>query len=114
MSERLLDYDPLTGISQHIETDEMTGVSTIRTSQDMTEILELNKLQRAHFSSGRDKWGDGIDHRTKMATLPLTVWEDLKKRGILPDPTRGTPGCKKAFSRWLDENWYFKTREGTL
>jgi len=106
MSERLLDFDPLTGIAQHIETDEMTGVSTIRTSQDLTDILELNKLQRAHFSSGKDKWGDGFDHRTKLATLPLTIYTDLKKRGIMDDP--------KAFARWLDENWYFKTREGSV
>ncbi len=114
MSERLLDFDPLTGISQYIETDEMTGVSTIRTSQDIQGILDLCKFRRSFSTSGRDKWGDGFNEGTLACTLPLTIHEDLKKRGILPNPATGHPGCNKAFSRWLDENWYFKNREGTI
>lgn len=108
MSERLLDFDPLTGIRQFIDTDEMTGISTIRTEQDVTDIVELNKLQRNTFSSGKDKWSDGFDHRTKVASIPLGIYMELKKSGVLRDPV--------AFKRWLNDpdNAAFRTRPGTV
>lgn len=108
MSERLLDYDPLTGIRQFIDTDEMTGISTIRTEQDATDIVELNKIHQRQFSSGKDRWGDGYDHRTKVASIPLNVWMDLRKRGIASDPV--------AMKRWLNDpdNFAFRTRPGTV
>ena len=108
MSERLLDFDPLTGIKQYIDTDEMTGVSTIRTEQDASAIIALNKLHQSHFSSGKDKWGDGYDHKTKVASIPLNIWMDLKKQGIADDPVR--------MKRWLNDpdNLAFRTRPGTV
>jgi hypothetical protein len=108
MSERLLDFDPLTGIRQYIDTDEMTGISTIRTEQDVTSIIELNKVHQRQFSNGKDRWGDGYDHKTKVASIPLNIWMDLKKRGITDDPV--------AMKRWLNdsENFAFRTRPGNV
>lgn len=108
MSERLLDFDPLTGIKQYIDTDEMTGVSTIRTEQDVSGIVELNKVHQRQFSSGKDKWGDGYDHRTKVASIPMSIYMRLRKEGILSDPV--------AFKRWLNDpdNFAFRTRPGTV
>ena len=108
MAERFLDHDPLTGITQYIDTDEMTGVSTIRTEQDVSSIIDLNKFQASHFTSGKDQWGDGFDHRTKIASIPLSIYMDLKKRGVLRDPV--------AFKRWLNDgdNAAFRTRPGTV
>lgn len=108
MSERLLDHDPLTGISQYIDTDEMTGVSTIRTEQDVTAIVELNKVHQRQFSHGSDTWGDGYDHRTKVASIPLSIWMDLKKKGVANDPV--------AMKRWLNDpdNFAFRTRPGMV
>lgn len=108
MSERLLDFDPLTGIRQWIDTDEMTGISTIRTEQDATDIVELNKVHQRQFSSGKDTWGDGYDHRTKVASIPLNIWMDLRKRGITQDPV--------AMKRWLNDpdNFAFRTRPGMV
>lgn len=107
MAERFLDHDPLTGITQYIDTDEMTGISTIRTEQDVSAIIELNKVHQKQFSSGKDSWGEGYDHRTKIASIPLSVWTELKKR-IGNDPV--------AFKRWLNEpdNFAFRTRPGTV
>lgn len=107
MSERLLDFDPLTGISQFIDTDEMTGISTIRTSQDVEGIIESNKIHQRQFTSGKDKWGDGYDHRTKVASIPLSIWTKLKAE-IGNDPV--------ALRRWLNEpdNFAFRTRPGNV
>lgn len=108
MAERFLDYDPLTGVKQFIDTDEMTGESVIRTEQDVTGILELNKVHRRQFSNGKDTWGDGYDHRTKVASIPMSIYFDLKKRGVVDDPV--------AFKRWLNDpdNFAFRTRPGTV
>src|SRR3990167_5311714 len=43
MSERLLSFDPLTGLSSHFSYDELTDTTTIRTSGDSTPYLERNK-----------------------------------------------------------------------
>lgn len=107
MSERLLDFDPLTGIRQFIDTDEMTGVSTIRTEQDVSEIIESNKIHQRQFSKGSDRWGDGYDHRTKVASIPLSIWTKLKQE-IGNDPV--------ALRRWLNnpDNMAFRTRPGVV
>lgn len=108
MSKRLLDYDPLTGITQWFHMDDTDDSFVIQNEQDVTEIVELNKLQANHFSSGKDTWGDGFDHRTKVASIPLNIYMDLKQRGILRDPA--------AFKRWLNDgsNAAFRTRPGTI
>lgn len=108
MAERFLDFDPLTGIKQFIDTDEMTGISTIRTEQDVSDIVELNKVHQRQFTSGKDKWGDGYDHKTKVASIPLSIWMELRKKGITADPV--------AMKRWLNDpdNFAFRTRPGTV
>ena len=108
MTKRLFDHDPLTGITEWFEADEAEGTFTIQTSQDVDGIIDLNQAHRREFSSGRDTWGEGFDHRTKVASIPLNVWLDLKKRGITKDPA--------AFKRWLNDgdNFAFRTRPGTV
>lgn len=108
MTRRLLGHDTLTGVTEWFHMNDDDDTFTVETTQDATDIVELNKFQASHFSSGRDSWGDGFDHRTKVASIPLNVYMDLKKRGILRDPV--------AFKRWLNDgdNAAFRTRPGTI
>lgn len=108
MTKRLFDYDPLTGLTEWFEYDDSNDTFTIQTEQDATELLEHNKIARNTFTSGKDTWGDGFDHRTKVASIPLNIYMDLKKRGILRDPV--------AMKRWLNDpdNFAFRTRPGTV
>lgn len=76
---RLLEKDPLTGIERWFQYDSSTKKSTIKTLQDVTEILEWNKVQQNHGDDGYNKdksW-------RRAAEIPVTVihkW--LREEGI--------------------------------
>jgi hypothetical protein len=100
---KIFDHDGVTGITTWWHVDPSTGAVSVEKSQDVTAIAEVNKKEIAG-SSARDGWGE----MAKVASLPLTVYYDLKRRGILGD--------QKALTKWLNdsENRLFRTREGTL
>ncbi|MBU9259096.1 hypothetical protein KTD13_01880 [Burkholderia multivorans] len=104
MIKKTFDYDPLFGIHRIWHYDESTDTATIETVQSHSALLDVN---RGEFNviDERARWGDGM---TKVASIPLVVLEDLKKKGILDDQT--------AFKKWLDdpENRFFRTRPGKL
>lgn len=108
MSKRLFDHDPITGITEWFEYDESADNFTIQTTQDATELLRINEISRSNFSSGKDRWGEGFDHKTHVARLPMNIYMDLQKRGILRDP--------KAFKKWLNDpdNYAFRARPGRV
>jgi len=97
---RLFDRDPLTGITQYWHVTDK-GEYVIETQQDVTAIAEANKRQ---YNDTPDKHGDV----NKVASIPLNVYYDLKRRGIADDP--------KKFRQWLNDrdNIVFRTRAGTL
>lgn len=89
----------------HFDSD---GGMTLETTQDVTGIIEGNKKAFNEVTS-LDKWGD----LTKVARLPLTVVDDLNKKGIMRgfavmDETRF-----KAFLNDPD-NRFFRTRPGRV
>jgi hypothetical protein len=83
----------------------------IKQSQDITGILEFNKAQYNETDS-RARWGnDAIG--SKVASIPLTVFQDLEKKGI----TRGfTILDHKRFKEFLNnpDNVVFRTRAGRI
>lgn len=84
------------------------GGLIIRTSQDVTDIVEQNKAQY-NASSVHDKWGD----LTKVASLPFTIIDTLNRRGIM----RGFAVInEKEFRMFLNdpENRFFRTRPGKV
>lgn len=83
--------------------DAATQSFTIETVHDHEDIVEANKL--LHNQSTGANWKGGM-HR--VASIPMAVWYDLKKRGILQD--------KEKMSQWLNdpENRFFRTREGRV
>jgi hypothetical protein len=102
MEEIWLDDDPLTGIRRVLHRDPHARTNTIVNYQDDTAIREHNQALRNETPSG---W-KGDWH--KVASIPLTLYFDLKKQGIIDDPKR--------FRKWLNdrENRVFRTKEGTV
>ena len=96
-----MDHDPKTGISHVFYYDDMTDEATIVAEQDVSSVVELNKKS---FNETHGKFGEF----SKVASLPLVVYNDLQKKGILND--------EKAFKRWLNDpdNRFFRTRPGTI
>lgn len=99
--KKLLDTDPITGIRHVFHYDEVTDEATITAEQDVSNVIELNKQE---YNDAPDRFGEW----SKVATLPMVVYYDLKKKGILDDQV--------ALKRWLNdpENRFFRTRPGTI
>tara|TARA_R100000951_G_scaffold85585_1_gene73282 strand:- start:1636 stop:1956 length:321 start_codon:yes stop_codon:yes gene_type:complete len=100
---KILDHDEITGITKLWHVDPATGSVTVETRQDITSIANANKRARNEIDA-RTPHGDV----SKVASLPLAVYYDLKRKGILDD--------KKALRKWLNDsnNQVFRTREATL
>jgi hypothetical protein len=83
----------------------------IETRQDITDIIDSNYNQRKHTDK-HTRWGDDI-FDNKIASIPMTVFDELNKRGIV----RGFHVIdQKAFRKFLNDpdNKVFRTREGTV
>lgn len=98
--KRLFGHDPLTGITQYWHVTDK-GEYVIETQQDVTAIADQNKR---YYNNSPDRMGD----LPRVASIPLNVYYDLKRRGIADDP--------KKLKQWLNDsdNRVFRTMEGTL
>ena len=99
--KRLLSRDEATGVSKwwHVMGN---GQYVVETVQETEAILDANK--RA-LNSSEKKWGENMN---RVASIPLSVYYDLKRKGIADDPAR--------LKKWLNDrdNLAFRTKGGTL
>lgn len=87
------------------------GGIVIETKQDISDILEQNKKEYNSYDE-RAKWSDHL-FGNKVASIPLTVIDELNKQGIM----RGFAVLdEKRFRAWLNErdNRVFRTRTGVV
>lgn len=98
--KKLFSHDETTGITKYWHVTDK-GEYTITTHQDTTAIADANK--RAYNDSG-NAWGDV----NRVASIPLSVYYNLKRKGIADDPV--------ALKRWMNDsdNRVFRTKGGTL
>ena len=81
----------------------------IETKQDVTDIIERNKQE---YNNSSTKWGEDV-FDNKIASIPLTVVDDLNKKGIM----RGFHVLdQKKFFAWLNDpdNRFFRTKQGRI
>lgn len=99
-SKRIFDRDPAAGTTTYWHVTDK-GEYVVETVQDVTAIANANK--RA-YNDTPNKYGDV----NKVASIPLSVYYELKRKGIADDPV--------ALKRWLNDgdNRVFRTRAGTL
>lgn len=87
------------------------GGIVIQTRQDVTNIMEQNKKEFNSFDE-RAKWSDQL-FGNKVASIPMTVIDDLNKQGIM----RGFAVLDdKRFAMWLNDpmNRAWRTRTGKV
>lgn len=103
--KKLFSHDPLTGITKFFHYDEAQDAKNfvIESVQQTTPIVEANKEE---FNNSRASTRG--EEFVKVASIPLTIYFDLKKRGIANDPV--------ALKRWLNDpdNRAFRTRPGVV
>lgn len=95
MSERLLDFDPITGLKEWFSTDS-DGQSFIRYEQDTSAVLDYNKEQQNEgFDKRADYW-----HAAKIPAIIIMEW--MTKHGVnLYDPNH-----KDGVKRLLNSDEY--------
>jgi hypothetical protein len=100
MQKRLFDRDPELGLTKYWHVKD-NGEYVVETVQDVTGIAEYNKRS---YNNTDKKWKDV----NKVASIPLSVYYELKRQGIADDP--------KALRKWLNDsnNQVFRTRQGVL
>lgn len=87
------------------------GGLVIETAQDVSGIIESNKRQFNAFDE-RARWSDDL-LGNKVASIPLTVIDDLNQKGIM----RGFHILdEKRFKDFLNDpdNRVFRTRPGRI
>ena len=87
------------------------GGIIIETKQDITAILEQNQKEFNSYDE-RARWSDHL-FGNKVASIPMTVIDDLNAKGIM----RGFAVLdEKRFKAWLNErdNRVFRTRTGVV
>jgi hypothetical protein len=101
---RVFDRDEAAGITELWHYDNMSGVITHEFVQDVSPIVQVNREEFKQFDE-RARWKDGMQ---KVATIPLSVWSDLRRKGIDRD--------KRAMRSWLNDpdNRFFRTRPGRV
>ena len=100
---RIVSTNAAIGQVQKMHFHEDGGI-TLETQQDVTDVLEANK---ATFNQVDERAGwKGEMHR--VASIPMSVFYDLKRKGIIDDPV--------ALKKWLNsgENAVFRTRPGRV
>ena len=87
------------------------GGLIIQTVQDVSGIVEANKKEFNKYDE-RAKWSDD-PYGNKVASIPLTVIDDLNKLGIM---RWFTVLDEKRFRHWLNQrdNQAFRTRPGVI
>lgn len=101
-NKKLFSHDPLTGITKYWHDNE-DGSVTVESDQDVSSIMGSNQTGRKEVDK-HTKWGD----MSRVASIPLTLYYDLKQKGILDD--------QAAMKKWLNDpdNELFRTRKGKV
>jgi hypothetical protein len=102
MTDRIISDDSAsTGIVTKFHYDADKDEAIIQKTQDVSSIIEANKVE---FNAAPERFGEF----TKVGSIPLSVYYELERKGILND--------QKALAKWLNDpdNRAFRTRPGTI
>ena len=96
-------------IRQQLAHDDGEGGLVIATEQDVTDIIEQNKQE---YNANNGRWGGDL-FDNKIASIPLTLIDDLNKKGIM---SGFAIKDEKEFRKWLNnpDNRFFRTRQGRV
>lgn len=99
---RVLSRDPASRTTEVFHYNAATDESVIEVIQDVEDLITRNR--RLLNDSAGTRWGDG----KIVASIPLNVYEQLRKQGITRD--------RKAMKKWLEnpDNRAFRTRGGKV
>lgn len=101
MEKRLFSDDPVTGVRRWFYYDHATDEWHIETEQNVTDLVALNQeLAKADVG--------GYGDMARVASIPLSVYFQLKEQGVIDDEQR--------LRAWLNDadNRFFRTKLGRV
>jgi hypothetical protein len=101
MAKTTISANPLSKKRTVLASD--TDAVRIYTEQDVTDVLEDNKSFYNSIDE-RARWGE----MTRVASIPTTVYYDLKRRGLVDDKEKFKAGMNDP------DNRLFRTRPGRV
>jgi len=107
MASRIFDVDGFTR-SRRIWHENYDGDVVIETDTDVTEALkDAERANNAHTQGRKSRWSDSLTGN-RVASIPLVIYMQLEREGILADPDR--------FKAWLNDpdNSAWRCRPGKL
>ena len=104
-TKRVLDYDPVTGITQWYHYDDITGDIGLETQQDVTSVIEGTKGV-FNQADERDPWKGDVH---KVASIPMVIYNELAK-------ITNNFKDQRVVRKWLNDpdNRVFRTRPGRV
>lgn len=95
------------GDGRYTIAHKLDDVVVLETKQDVTDIIELNKIQVDNATRKID------NTMTHVARIPFTVIDDLNAKGIMQG---FMVKDEKAFKRWLNnpDNRVWRTYPGSV
>ena len=103
IESRFFDRNPLTGASTMYHYDDVEKRSYMETIEDHQAVVDVNRrLDNDHTDAN---WRGDLH---MVASLPLTVWFELKKNGTMDD--------EKRLRAWINDsaNSAFRVRPGRV
>lgn len=97
-------FDHMGDVTEMFHYDNVDESFTIETLQDVEPLIEVNKAQY----NGAPEVGRFRGDMHKVASIPLTIYYDLKRKGVIDDPKR--------MKAWLNDpdNRVFRTMPGRV
>lgn len=103
LTTHLLSINPADGARTYAHHDDVTHELHFETVVDAERVLEQNLIER-NDTERHTPWGDG----RRVARIPNLILSQLRREGRAPDQD------PVAFFRWLEDNPYFKVRNGDM
>lgn len=103
MSKFIIDHDAVSGQFSTFEYDRASDMYLLNQGQQVGGIVEANKRE---YNDTKARHGDGFGR--KVASIPLSIFFDLQRKGITRD--------RKAFAKWLNnsDNRVFRTDHSVI
>lgn len=106
MGRIISNYDAATGVTEHFQKDS-NGVITVARSQDVSSVLDANKVSQNAASEG---WKGELHH---TASIPIVVWEQWwKEFGSDPGSKENRVRLKRKLNS--SEFRYLRTKLGEI
>ena len=104
MDKKILSHDDFTGVTKTFHADDNGNSFVIETGMSEAALEDIVEANKANYNDADKGWGNG----RIVASIPIHIYWDLKKRGIADDDV--------AMKRWLNdpENRFFRTRPGQV